>query len=47
LTTEDVHFSSQLIKAGDRSKENCIVANLLKMSYIGHFPAVEWYKMRM
>jgi hypothetical protein len=41
LTTKDVHFCSQVVKTGAGPKENYCVANVLKMSNIGHSPAVE------
>jgi hypothetical protein len=39
--TKDVHFCSQLVKPAGGAKMTCGVANILKMSNIKHFPAVD------
>jgi hypothetical protein len=41
VITKDVHFCSELVKTAGGPNETCRWANVLKMSNIGHFPAVE------
>jgi len=41
VIAKDVHFRSELLKTAGTSNETCRMANVLKMSNIEHFPAVE------
>jgi hypothetical protein len=41
VIVKDVHFCSQLLKTAGAPNETCRLANVLKMSNIEHFPAVE------
>jgi hypothetical protein len=41
LTTKDVHFCSQVVKTGAGSQGKLLHRHVLKMSNIGHSPAVE------
>jgi hypothetical protein len=41
VITKDVHFCSELAKALAEPNENCRLDNVLKMSNLEHFPALE------